>query len=125
MCQLVRILFTLKMVMLQKTKLMFFKLSKKRMPFVLIEVILAMVIGVAGTSFGAEVIFVNAPRESWPEEKLTLGAELRFRYERLDNFNSSGYGKDVPAGKEDDSIYLGRLRAGVNYTPLEKVRFSF
>jgi len=102
----------------------FFKLLR-RIGFVLIGIMtLASGIGVCGSSFGAEVVFVNAPRESWPKEKLTLGTELRFRYETLDNFNASGYGKDVPAGKEDDSIYLGRVRAGANYTPSEKVRFS-
>jgi len=102
----------------------FFELLR-RIGFVLIGIMtLALGIGVGGSSFGAEVVFVNAPRESWPQEKLTFGTDLTFRYETLDNFNCSGYGKDVPAGKEDDSIYLGRVRAGANYTPSEKVRFS-
>ena len=99
--------------------------SLRRIGFVLIGIMtLASGIGVVGSSFGAEVVFVNAPREIWPEEKITFGTDLTFRYESLDNFNCSGYGKDVPAGKEDDSIYLGRVRAGANYTPSEKVRFS-
>ena len=74
--------------------------------------------------YGAEVVFVNAPREAWPKEKLTFGMELRFRLEHLDNFNFMGYGKTVPVGDKDDSIYLGRLRFGVNYTPSDKISFS-
>ncbi|MCD6293255.1 MAG: alginate export family protein [Deltaproteobacteria bacterium] len=74
--------------------------------------------------FGAEVVFVNAAREVWPKEKLSFGAELRFRYENLSNFNITGYGSDVPMGEEYDSIYLGRVRVGVNYTLSDNVRFS-
>lgn len=75
-------------------------------------------------ALGAEVVFVNAPRQAWPQEKLSFGSELRFRYENLNNFNISGYGDNVPAGKENDSIYLGRIRAGFNYTPSDMIRFS-
>ncbi|MCK4603412.1 MAG: hypothetical protein KAU41_01780, partial [Deltaproteobacteria bacterium] len=49
----------------------------RRIGFVLIGIMtLASGIGVSGSSFGAEVVFVNAPRESWPQEKLTFGTDL-------------------------------------------------
>lgn len=85
---------------------------------------LILLMSICIPAFGAEVVFVNAPREAWPKEKLSFGTELRFRYENLNNFNITGYGKDVPMGNEDDSIYLGRVRVGANYTLTDNVRFS-
>lgn len=75
-------------------------------------------------AYAAEVVFVNAARSAWPQQKLALGVETRIRYEHLNNFNITGYGDNVPAGAANDSIYLGRLRLGVDYTPGDNVRFS-
>ena len=73
-----------------KAKDWFFELLR-RIGFVLIGIMtLASGIGVGGSSFGAEVVFVNAPRESWPQKKLTFGTDLTFRYETLYNFNCTG-----------------------------------
>lgn len=75
-------------------------------------------------SFGAGAVYVNAPREKWPQNKLTFGVDLTSRYESLHNFNFTGYGEDVPYGDDDDSIYLGRARVGIDYKFSDKVRFS-
>ncbi len=101
------------------------KALTKRIGLVLVMLVsLVLILVTQNISFGAEVVFVNAPRETWPKEKLTLGAELRFRFETLDNFYATGYGEDRPVGKKDDSIYLRGARVGVNCTPLEELRFS-
>jgi len=86
--------------------------------------ILILFMGNCVPAVGAVAVFVNAPRQIWPKEKISFGTELRFRYENLNNFNITGYGNNVPAGKQNDSIYLGRIRIGINYSLSDKVRFS-
>ncbi len=104
-------------------RIIFFKGGKERKFLFLISTVM-LFIGTWFPAHGAEVVFVNASRPAWPQEKLSFGIEARIRYENLDNFNITGYGENVPAGKDNDSIYLGRVRMGADYTPSDKIRFS-
>ena len=102
-----------------------FKALTKSVSLVLVILVsLATILVTENISRGAEVVFVNAPRERWPKEKLTLGTEGRLRYESLHNFNFLGYGNSVPVGKKSDDILLGRLRIGINYKFSERLRAS-
>ncbi|NLC70213.1 MAG: alginate export family protein [Desulfuromonadaceae bacterium] len=65
---------------------------------------------------------------AWAEEKLpeklTFGANLRARYEFQNSFNQKFYGDNPAAGKEHDGFLLGRLRAGFDWRPTEKIHFA-
>jgi len=97
------------------------KVSAKVASFIIIA---SLVLVMGKFSLAAEAVFVNALRETWPKEKLTLATEARLRYESLHNFNFLGYGNSVPVGKKKDDILLGRLRVGINYKFSERIRVS-
>jgi len=59
------------------------------------------------------------------EEKLTFGADIRLRYEFLNNFNQLYYGDEPGRGAGNDGFLLGRLRFGFDYRPSSKVHLAF
>ena len=58
------------------------------------------------------------------EEKLTFGADIRFRGEYQDNFNQKYYGDNPANGSSSDSFLLGRFRAGFDYRPSGNLHFA-
>jgi hypothetical protein len=58
------------------------------------------------------------------EDSLVFGLTTRFRYEFQDNFNQKYYGENPKQGSADDAFLLGRLRAGVDYKPSEKIHLA-
>ena len=58
------------------------------------------------------------------EEKLTFGANIRFRYEFQDNFNQLYYGDNPKRGASNDGFLLGRFRAGFDYKPYKNIHLS-
>lgn len=56
---------------------------------------------------GAEAAQVNA---DW-----SVDAEVRLRYERMNNFNDKQYGDTVTTGKSKDNYLLSRIRLGTTY----------
>ena len=58
------------------------------------------------------------------ENKLVFGADIRFRYEVMDDFNLKYYGEKPKQGKSDDSFLLGRFRLGLDYRPTEKIHMA-
>lgn len=66
---------------------------------------------------------VNTARAA-ADDNLIFGMSLRFRYEFQDNFNQKYYGEDPGSGSSDDGFLLGRLRAGVDYKPSEKIHLA-
>jgi len=57
-------------------------------------------------------------------KKLTFGVNLRTRYEFQNSFNKKFYGDSPSYGKDQDGFLLGRLRAGFDWRPHEKIHFS-
>ena len=58
------------------------------------------------------------------KNKLTLGANVRFRYEILDDFNLKYYGENSKQGKSDDGFLLGRFRLGMDYRPAKNIHIA-
>ncbi len=58
------------------------------------------------------------------DDTLTFGMTMRFRYEFQDNFNQKYYGENPELGSADDGFLLGRIRAGLDYKPSEKIHLA-
>ena len=58
------------------------------------------------------------------QEKLLFGTDIRLRYEFQDNFNQKYYGDHPKKGSADGGFLLGRLRAGLDYTPSDKIHMA-
>ncbi len=58
------------------------------------------------------------------ENILTFGANVRFRYEFLDNFNLKYYGDQPAKGEASDGLLLGRFRLGMDYRPTENIHVA-
>ncbi|MBU4261534.1 MAG: alginate export family protein [Proteobacteria bacterium] len=58
------------------------------------------------------------------DDTLVFGMSMRFRYEFQDNFNQKYYGENPKLGSADDGFLLGRLRAGFDYKPSEKIHLA-
>jgi len=58
------------------------------------------------------------------EQKLSLWANVRFRYENQDYFNAKAYGDQPVAGEITDEFMLGRFRLGLKYDPSKYISFS-
>jgi hypothetical protein len=96
--------------------------------------VIAFLLISGGVVFASEVVFVNAPREPWPTDRLTFHEEVRFRFENLNNFNFVHYGEFTKAekamglqkvlGKPDDTIYLNRIRLGATFKVSDNVVLS-
>jgi hypothetical protein len=72
---------------------------------------------VLGGLFGQEIVHAK-------EEKLTFGANVRFRYEFQENFNQLYYGDDPARGDSNDGFLLGRFRTGLDYTPFKNMHLA-
>ncbi|MBN2331554.1 MAG: alginate export family protein [Deltaproteobacteria bacterium] len=66
----------------------------------------------------------KAAKEKAEKDKLTFGMETRLRYEYLDNINFSFYGDNPPAGAGTDGFLTGRVRAGIDYRPVERIHIA-
>ncbi len=62
--------------------------------------------------------------EATDNDKLVLGANIRFRYESMDNFNLKYYGEESKQGKSDDAFLLGRFRLGMDFFPTKKIHLA-
>lgn len=76
-------------------------------------------VAVVMAQFFLDLVLVHAD-----EEKLTFGANIRFRYEFQDNFNQKFYGGNHARGSSDDGFLLGRFRAGLDYRPYKNIHLS-
>lgn len=59
-----------------------------------------------------------------PENVLTFSANVRVRYEFLDNFNLKYYGDQPAKGEGTDGFLLGRFRLGMDYRPTENIHVA-
>ncbi len=57
-------------------------------------------------------------------DSLEFGMSMRLRYEFQDNFNQKYYGENPGAGSSADGFLLGRLRAGLDYKPSDKMHLA-
>ena len=62
--------------------------------------------------------------ETLSGDKLTFGANTRFRYEYQDNFNAKYYGDRQKKGEANDGFLLGRFRLGFDYQPTKKIHLA-
>ncbi|MBW1797025.1 MAG: hypothetical protein JRJ21_01195, partial [Deltaproteobacteria bacterium] len=62
--------------------------------------------------------------ETLSGDKLTFGANTRFRYEYQDNFNAQYYGNRPKKGEANDGFLLGRFRFGFDYHPTQNIHFA-
>ncbi|MCD4715823.1 MAG: alginate export family protein [Desulfobacterales bacterium] len=81
--------------------------------FLIILVVITFCFGLSGFSI------------AWAgEEKLTFGANTRFRYEYQDNFNAKYYGDRPKKGEANDGFLLGRFRLGFDYRPTQNIHLA-
>lgn len=72
----------------------------------------------------AIAIIVILAAQSHAESTLSVGANVRLRYEFQDDFNQQYYGDNPRRGSQDDGFLLGRFQAGIEYWPVENIHFS-
>ena len=70
---------------------------------------------------GIIVLFFSS--SSWAG-LLTFGSEFRLRYEFQHHFNQKYFGDDPPRGSSEDGFLLGRLRAGFDWMPSDRLHCS-
>jgi len=77
------------------------------------------------TISGAFILFVfTGNADSQGNQALTVNADLRLRYEFMDNFNKKFYGDDPPVGKGADGFLLGRFRLGIEWQLLQNLQVA-
>jgi len=84
--------------------------------------LLGLFIGLLGPMTGQDLFLAQAQENVAP--KLIFNTELRARYEFQNSFNQKFYGDNPGQGKANDGFLLGRLRAGLDWYPTDKIHVA-